>query len=544
MPELLKLALVTDIHNGQDSLTKKGAAALGLLHRFVDFAEARAVDLVLDLGDRISDVDRETDRATLAEVAAVFERLKLSRHHIIGNHDLVHLGVADNADILGQDCQPRSLDLKGWHLVFWQANVRYAYGLRPMLDDADLNWLRADLQSTSLPAIVFSHVPLDGASMTGNYYFEANPAYASYGNIKAAQRIIAEAGNVALCVGGHVHWNNLSRIDGIPYLSLQSLTESFTSQGEAAAGWALIEADHELRWRGFGGDPIELTVNLGGGNRRWRPPLPEFGQLRRQRAAKLDDLSDLKGMILDLDGVVYRGNEALPGAVDLLNRFIDRGGELAAVTNNARASAEAYAAKLAAMGLELPAARIITSAQATARHLAGLADRAAVFIAGPAALRDAVLAAGAVESPTPDFVVAGYDGELAMAALADAVGHLRQGARLIASNGDVTLPGAAGLEPEAGAVVAFLEAAGGCRAEIAGKPNPAIFRLALAAIGLEAGDVIMVGDTLATDIAGAIAAGIRAVRVLSGNPESDEAGGIVADLTVDDLAALAPQLGL
>jgi len=288
MPETLQLALVTDIHNGRRSLTKKGPEAVGLLEQFAEFVEDESPDLVVELGDRITDTDPDADRAALEGVAAVFARLTTRRVHVMGNHDLENLSLADNEDCLGQSFASHSMDANGWHLVFWQADVHMTMDHAPTLTDDDLAWLESDLATTDLPAVVFSHVPLDGASMTGNYYFEANPQFGGYGNVDHAQKVISDAGVVALCVAGHVHWNNISRIDGIPYVSLQSLTESFTTQDEAAASWATLTLDERLHWRGHGADPIELTVNLGGIDRRWTAPLPSFAELaaRRRRSAQ------------------------------------------------------------------------------------------------------------------------------------------------------------------------------------------------------------------------------------------------------------------
>jgi Icc protein len=282
MPELLRLALVTDIHAGRRSLTKRGPMAVPLLGRFAEFVSTESPDLVVELGDRITDTDHEADRAALEGVAELFAAMTTRRFHVLGNHDLVHLSVEDNRECLGQDFVSTSFDMKGWHLAFWQADVQMDATHEPALTDEDLAWLESDLAATELPAIVLSHVPLDSTSMTGNFYFQANPQYATYSNVGAAQRIISEAGNVALCVAGHVHWNNLSRIDGVPYVSLQSLTESFTTQGDANGGWATMELDHQLRWRVYGQDPIEVVVNLGGPDSRWTPPLPPFAELERR----------------------------------------------------------------------------------------------------------------------------------------------------------------------------------------------------------------------------------------------------------------------
>ncbi len=96
-----RLAIVTDIHHGADHFTKKGSAALGLLGEFGRFADEAHVDAVLDLGDRISDVDRDADLAREREVASVFEPIRAPRWHLCGNHDRDHLDVEDNARIFG-----------------------------------------------------------------------------------------------------------------------------------------------------------------------------------------------------------------------------------------------------------------------------------------------------------------------------------------------------------------------------------------------------------------------------------------------------------
>jgi len=540
MPERLKIALVTDIHNGRDSLTKKGGAAVPLLQAFRAFVADEQPDLVAELGDRISDASPEADHAAMAEVAAELAALPVPFHALMGNHDRVHLTVAQNEALLGQGLASHSLDLKGWHLVFWQADTAMSHAREPALSEADLDWLRDDLAATSLPAIIFSHIPLDGASMTGNFYFQANPQFATYGNLARAQAIITGAGNVAMCVAGHVHWNNLSRIGGIPFLSLQSLTESYTTQGEASGAWAVIEADAEgVSWRGYGQDPIELKVHTGGGNRRWAEPLAPFHELARERARPLD-FSGKKALLLDLDGVVYRGDVPIAGSVECLNWAVEHGYRLAALTNNARASAAHYRRKLGEMGLNTAGLVVVTAAHATVRMLTEL-NATGVFVAAHENVRGTIRDSGIAESDSPSHVVAGIDEDMPLSRLTEAVRHLRRGAVLVATNDDRTIPSADGLAPEAGAVVAYLEAASGQKALIAGKPGRIMYDMALEQLGLPADAAVMIGDTLETDIQGANNAGIASVLVQSGNPP-DPLSQAIPDMTMADLAALGPAL--
>lgn len=543
MSDALKLAVVTDIHHGRDSLGKKGSRAGALLDDFVRYVDRTKPDFVIDLGDRITDTDHGTDLTSLAFLADKFRALSAPVHHLLGNHDLVHLSAEENGRHLGQVMHSTSIDLKGWHLVFWQANVDLQLHSPFELSEDDFAWLKADLASTNLPAIIFTHVPLDGASMTGNHYFENTPQVAGYRNVDRVHEIISQAGNVAACIAGHVHWNNVTRIDGIPYLSLQSLTESYTTQGSASGGWSVIELDRRLRWRCEGDDPIDLTVELGGGNRSWFAPLPPLSSLARERSKTHRDLADVKALIIDLDGVVYKGGAPIPGAVELLRDIDATGRKIVAVTNNARASSSEVSEKLKRMGFSLPAEHILTSGQVLADWLSRQADRPRVFFAAAGALRNAVLDIGAIESDEPDWVIASIDESLTIGMLNQAVGHLARGAKLLASNPDVSIPTEAGQAGETGAVVAFLEAASGRRARVFGKPGPLMFETALRIAGCDAGEAVVVGDTFATDILGANKAGLRSVWVQSGNP-ADDSSPAIPWLTVPGFADLRPMLGM
>ena len=148
----------------------------------------------------------------------------------------------------------------------------------------------------------------------------------------------------------------------------------------------------------------------------------------------------------------------------------------------------------------------------------------------------------AVESDSPDYVVAGIDLGMTLADLTPAIRHIANGAQLIGSNGDAVIPTVHGPEPEAGPVVAFLEAATGCKATMLGKPKPDIYALALERLDLDADAVVAVGDTFETDIAGATAASLRSILVASGNSAADEPGNPEPTMRFADLAAAAKYL--
>ena len=136
----LKIALVTDIHNGPDLATKKGLKAMDLLRDFCSAAADWDADILVDMGDRYSDIDRAQDLHHLWQVARAFKAIDLPRGHIMGNHDQENLGPDDHARVLETDMASRVVRLKNIALVFWQANIRnfWPHGLNLLQTDLGL----------------------------------------------------------------------------------------------------------------------------------------------------------------------------------------------------------------------------------------------------------------------------------------------------------------------------------------------------------------------------------------------------------------------
>jgi 3',5'-cyclic-AMP phosphodiesterase len=278
----LKIAVVTDIHHGAARLTKRGDQAIGLLDRFLAFCAGYGPDLIAELGDRINDQDRETDRLLLRQVAGKFQGLNTPHVHLDGNHDSDFLLPEDNAESISSG-RHQSLDLNGYHLVFWNASTKIPRPEPFRATDEDLAWLEQDLASTDLPMIIFSHVPFSGASMVGNYWFHNTPEHATYPNSAEIRAIVEASDRVILCVAGHVHWNSLHRVNAIPHITVQSLTESFTTGGNAAEAWATLEVDgRDIYWRTYGHDPIAVTLPVRARGEFWTPCLPPLQEMPRR----------------------------------------------------------------------------------------------------------------------------------------------------------------------------------------------------------------------------------------------------------------------
>lgn len=270
--ETLQLAIITDIHHGTPIDGKHGDKALSLLQNFVDAVNQRQPDLVVDLGDRISDIDKPTDTQLQQEVMAIFQDLTVPHVHLLGNHDMDNLTRAENEAVLGVSLEHASQDIKGVHLVFWQPDVFITQGFEAT--QQQLEWLEANLKSTSLPSIIFTHAPFSDASMLSHFYFQNSlPKYAGYENAAAIRDIIKQHSNTLACISGHVHWNSLQTINGTHHITLQSITEGFTTQAEVAEAWTWLELDTDLRVNVQGKDFWEVRLPLKKAGVNWRKPI-------------------------------------------------------------------------------------------------------------------------------------------------------------------------------------------------------------------------------------------------------------------------------
>lgn len=226
-------------------------------------------------------------------------------------------------------------------------------------------------------------------------------------------------------------------------------------------------------------------------------------------------MSQYDCLFVDLDGVVYRGAQAVPHAVEALSAFP---GRILYVTNNASRTPEAVADQLCGFGLDVAAADVVTSAQAAAAHLATLVPRGAgVLVTGGEGLVQAVMEHGLVVVENADeaeAVIQGYSPDLGWRDLAEAAYALARPIPWVASNMDMSVPTARGIAPGNGTLVSAVAAATQRQPVVTGKPHAPIMRLAQQRSG--ASRPLVIGDRLDTDIAAAAEADMDSLMVLTG----------------------------
>lgn len=247
---------------------------------------------------------------------------------------------------------------------------------------------------------------------------------------------------------------------------------------------------------------------------------------------------EIEGLLVDLDGTLYIGDEPIQGASEALDRLRTAGIEIWYVTNTTRKPRSAVCAKLCSLGFGIREEEVFTPARAAARLIG---DRTCFPLVADSLQED--LGGVHLTREAPDFVLVGDIGENFDYVRLDAVFKLLvQGADLLALQKNRFWRTESGLSLDAGPFVVALEYASGKTATIVGKPEESFFRLALSEVGLDAGRVAMVGDDPESDVAGAQAAGLLGIQVKTGKyrPEEDRE----ADLTVESFAGLPEALGI
>ena len=230
-----------------------------------------------------------------------------------------------------------------------------------------------------------------------------------------------------------------------------------------------------------------------------------------------------RGLLLDMDGVIYRGSELIRGADRFIGQLLADDIPFLFLTNNSQRTQRDVATKLQRMGIPVEDHHVFTCAMATASFLSDQKPCGTAYVIGEGGLHSALHDVGySIVESQPDYVVVGEGRTFTMEMLERACNLIQEGAKLIATNMDPNCPTQHGLRPGCGAIVAMLESATGIKAFSVGKPSPIMMRAARKVLGLSAGETTIVGDTMETDILGGVQLGYRTVLVLSGGTRKSD----------------------
>jgi NagD protein len=226
---------------------------------------------------------------------------------------------------------------------------------------------------------------------------------------------------------------------------------------------------------------------------------------------------EIRSWLMDMDGVLVREENPIPGADQFLARLRERGMPFLVLTNNSRHTPRDLAARLRLSGLDVPEEAIWTSALATARFLDDQRPNGTAFVVGEAGLTTALHEAGYTTSERdPDYVILGETRTYSFERITRAIQLVADGARFIATNPDNIGPSPQGPLPAPGSVAALISRATGVQPYFVGKPNPLMMRSALNAIDAHSEETAMIGDRMDTDIVAGLEAGLEAILVLTG----------------------------
>lgn len=246
----MRFALISDVHLGpeashQGKLRKLTHQSEPLVADFVRrMRDELEPDLIVNLGDVLEDESAERDHARYARFVSMLREIGKPILHVAGNHDTINLTCEDLCRLWGTtDSVTYSRDYDGIHFAVLRT-VEHR-GERIELPAEQIRWLERDLAATSLPSIVLMHHPGSEMRLEGNRWFEKRPHLCRVVERRALRQVIEHSGKVLAVFNGHVHWNHLDIIAGIPYVTLQSLIENLDEDapGRAAGAYAVCDLD-------------------------------------------------------------------------------------------------------------------------------------------------------------------------------------------------------------------------------------------------------------------------------------------------------------
>jgi len=267
----MRFALISDVHLGpqashQGKLRKLTHLSEELISAFVRRMQSELnPDLVINLGDVLEDESTALDHERYERFVSMLREIGKPVLHVAGNHDTINLTPEQLCAIWGNSSEPTySRDHGGVHFAVLRT-IEHRGRLVELPED-QIRWLEADLSSTSLPSIVLMHHPASEMRLEGNRWFEKYPHLCRVVERRALRKVIEQSGKVLAVFNGHVHWNHLDIIAGIPYITLQSLIENLDDDapGRAAAAYAVCDLDERrLTVTVHGAETVRYQIERG-----------------------------------------------------------------------------------------------------------------------------------------------------------------------------------------------------------------------------------------------------------------------------------------
>jgi len=261
----MKIAFISDVHIGPTSLYK------GVRRKLTEYSELYIYNFVkrlsndyefaIQLGDLIQDDNPEADLENYRNGLELFAKSPIPLHHLIGNHDVINIKEKELAEFIKRKPLYYSFDSGKYHFIILYTRVYD--NERSIIDEQQKTWLAADLAATDKACLVFSHHSLAEQNLFGNPWFQDWPSACLVENRREIREILFDSQKVIAVVNGHLHWNNVTHHDGIPYITVQSAIENYNDDGESANAWGSIEiTDAKFSLIVHGNDPFDYEYEF------------------------------------------------------------------------------------------------------------------------------------------------------------------------------------------------------------------------------------------------------------------------------------------
>lgn len=240
----LRLAVIGDLHSGEDRASLPGSAVADLLEGLVQHLNEKIEpDAVIDLGDRLNCSDREADLRNLVKIDSVLSHLQCPVYYICGNHDLENLDSSVYEKVLKRKLENRSLTIKGFRLLLIDSQDPVIDGVGGSVSADSLSWIDTEIGESSEPVIVFTHQALDDQDLEENIHFASMKELAYVENRLEITKLFKKHGNIVAAVNGHLHWHSVSLIDNTVYISVPSFTETWNKYEKIPGAYSVIDFD-------------------------------------------------------------------------------------------------------------------------------------------------------------------------------------------------------------------------------------------------------------------------------------------------------------